>query len=88
MREPVSAVHRANDDLEPGTQRQAQSEVKVVQLDQYRAAQLDKSVSLVRRRLSGLQRARVRAELSAGRLLRELALLQRELRDCRSRMIE
>ncbi|MEA1053186.1 hypothetical protein U5801_25750 [Lamprobacter modestohalophilus] len=88
MRETASAVRGANDDQATGRQLQKGSKAKVVQLDQCRAERLDESVSAVRHRLSELQRARVQAELSAGRLMRELAALQCELRDCRARMIQ
>ncbi|MCF7995805.1 MAG: hypothetical protein K9L88_13305 [Chromatiaceae bacterium] len=90
MRKTASAAQDATEGLQTGTQpqAQAQTETNVVQLERYRAERLDDSVSAVRHRLSELQRARIQAELSAGRLLRELAALQRELRDCRARMIQ
>jgi len=88
MRKTASAAWDATEGLQTGTQPQAQPETNVVQLERYRAERLDDSVSAVRHRLSELQRARIRAELSAGRLLRELAALQRELRDCRARMAD
>lgn len=88
MREIASAVCGASNDQPTGRQPQAGSEAKVVQLDRCRAERVDESVSVVRRRLSELQHARVQAELSAGRLLRELAALQRALRDCRARMVD
>jgi hypothetical protein len=58
----------------------------VVRLDQHRAARLEAHVNVIRARLYGLQRKRVQAELSAGTLWRELAILQRELRGCRARL--
>ncbi|MBK5929840.1 hypothetical protein [Halochromatium salexigens] len=94
MRKTASAARGATDCLEMGTQPQAQAqtqtqtEAKVIQLERYRAERIDASVSAVRHRLIELQRARIQAELSAGRLLRELAALQRELRDCRARLIQ
>lgn len=90
MRKTASAARDATEGLQTGTQpqAQAQTETNVVQLERYRAERLDDSVSAVRHRLSELQRARIQAELSAGRLLRELAALQRELRDCRARLIQ
>ena len=88
MRESASAARGASEDQPTDRPRQAQTEAKVVRLDQRRAERLDESVSVVRHRLSELQRARVHAELSAGRLLRELAALQRELRGCRARMVD
>ncbi len=90
MRKTASAARDATEGLQTGTQLQAQAraQTNIVQLERYRAARLDESVSAVRHRLSELQRARIQAELSAGRLLRELAALQRELRACRARMVD
>ncbi len=90
MREIASATRDVIDGLQTFKQPQAQTEMEtnVVQLERYRAERLDDSVSAVRQRLSELQRARIQAELSAGRLLRESAALQRELRDCRERMVD
>lgn len=84
MRETASTTRGPNDGAQVRTQLQAQTEAKVIQLEHYRAERL---VSAVHRRLSELQRVRVQAELSAGLLLRELAALQREVRDCRARMV-
>ncbi len=92
MRKTASAGRGANDNVRTETQPQAQphlqTEAKVVQLEQYRVERLNESVAGVRSRLGELRRARVKAELSAGCLLRELAALQRELRDCRMRMTQ
>ncbi|MEA3641914.1 MAG: hypothetical protein VBE63_18535 [Lamprobacter sp.] len=90
MRQTASAARDATETLQRGTQlpAQAQTETNVIQLERYRTERLDESVSAVRHRLSELQRARIQTELSAGRLLRELAALQRELRDCRARMVD
>jgi hypothetical protein len=85
MRKTASAARRAKEGVQIGTQLKARTVAKVVQLELYRA---ERVVSAVRRRLSELQCGRVQAELGAGRLLRELASLQRELRDCRARMIQ
>jgi hypothetical protein len=61
---------------------------RVVYLDQHRARRLEASVTEVRARIYGLQRARMQAELRAGSLWRELSALQRELRDCRERIAQ
>lgn len=88
MRKIATDTRNATEDLERDGQLQAQTNHKVVQLEHYRAERLGESVSAIRNRLGELQRSRIQAELSAGRLLRELAALQRELRECRERMAQ
>lgn len=59
------------------------SDRRVVSLHEHRARGLQAAIAGVRKRLHRLRQLRVRAELSAGRLERELMELERELRTCR-----
>ncbi len=56
---------------------------QVIALHAYRVHALEAAVAKTRKRLHRLARLRFRAELSAGRLQRELMELERDLRDCR-----
>jgi hypothetical protein len=56
---------------------------RVISLAAYRAQMLERAMNEIRERLHRLRQLRVRAELSAGQLQRELMELERQLRACR-----
>ena len=59
------------------------SDSRVVSLRDHRLRSLRATITGVRKRLHRLRQLRIRAELSAGRLERELMELERELCTCR-----
>jgi hypothetical protein len=75
-RRPVAGVVRG--DMGTGGQGG-----QVVALQEYRARALDAAIARTRRHLYRLRQLRVRTELSASRLERELMELERALRACR-----
>lgn len=56
---------------------------RVIGMHEYRARRLEAAIGRIRERLHRLRQLRVRTELSAGRLERELMELDRDLRTCR-----
>jgi hypothetical protein len=61
----------------------AGGDARVIGMHEYRARRLEAAIRRIRERLHRLRQLRVRTELSAGRLERELMELDRDLRACR-----